>query len=87
MRLTTVTVEVAGKGYQLSGTEEPAHFEHLAQMTDRRIAETAHLNPSLNPEACAVACALSFADELVKAQQTVARLRAQLEETQLGLSD
>jgi len=79
MRLNTVTVQVAGKGYQLSGAQEPAHFHHLGQMVDRRIAENAHLNPDSNPEARAVAAALSFADELVSARAEAARLRAQLD--------
>lgn len=75
----TVTVKVAGKNYQLSGMEEAAHFEHLAEMTDRRIRETAFQNPALGDEACAVAAALSLADELVKAQQVASLLRQQLE--------
>jgi len=75
----TVTVKVAGKNYQLSGMEEAAHFERLAEMTDRRIRETTLQNPALGDEACAVAAALSLADELVKAQQVASLLRKQLE--------
>lgn len=82
MQLTTVTVTVAGKNYQLSGTEEAAHFQRLAQLTDRRIKEVAGNNNSLGAEACAVAAALSLADELVKAQALNVRIRAQLEELQ-----
>lgn len=75
----TVTVQVAGKNYQLSGMEEAAYFEHLAAMTDRRIRETAQQNPALDDTAAAVAAALSLADELVKAQQEATLLRKQLE--------
>ena len=82
MQLTTVTVTVADKSYQLSGTEESAHFHRLAQLTDRRIKEVAANTESLDAEACAVAAALSLADELVKAQELNMRLRAQLEEIQ-----
>ncbi len=87
MKITTVKVQVAGKSYQLSGTEEPEHFHHLAQMTDRRVMETALQNPDLGSEACAVAAALSLADELVKAQKVASRLRTQLEELQKGQLD
>jgi len=66
MQLTKVTVTEAGKNYQLSGTEEAAHFQRLAQLTDRRIKEVAGNNNSLGAEACAVAAALSLADELAK---------------------
>jgi hypothetical protein len=36
------------------------------------------MNPLLDREGAAVAAALSFADELIKAQQTAARLKRQL---------
>lgn len=77
--LTTVTVQVAGKSYQLSGLEDESHFTGIARLADRRIRETAMANPGLNPEACAVAAALSLADELIKAQSLASRLRATLE--------
>ena len=87
MKLTTQTVQVAGKSFQLSGMEEPGHYHRLAEMTDRRIRETAAQNPSLNAEACAVAAALSLADELVKAQTMAARLREELESIHKGAAD
>ena len=79
MDLTTVTLQVAGKSYQLAGLEDEAHYREIASLADRRIRETAAANPDLNPEACAVAAALSLSDELIKAQSLVSRLRAQLE--------
>jgi cell division protein ZapA (FtsZ GTPase activity inhibitor) len=87
MKLTTQTVQVAGKSFQLSGMEEPGHYHRLAEMTDRRIRETAAQNPGLNAEACAVATALSLADELVKAQTMAARLREELESIRKGAAD
>lgn len=87
MKLTTQTVQVAGKSFQLSGMEEPGHYHRLAEMTDRRIRETAAQNPGLNAEACAVAAALSLADELVKAQTMAARLREELESIRKGAAD
>lgn len=80
--LTSVTVLVAGKSYQLSGLEDEAHFAAIARLADRRIKETAAANPALNAEASAVAAALSLADELIKAQSLASRLRTQLEEMQ-----
>lgn len=79
---TTLTVQVAGKTYQLTGLEEKEHFVLLADTVNRRISETAGQNPSLNAEACAVAACLSLADELIKAQTLATRLRKQLEEKQ-----
>lgn len=82
MKLNTVTVRVGGKSYQLSGMENTEHFHQLASFTDRRIGEVSLQNPGLNAEACAVAAALSIADELFKSQQMAARLRAQIENAQ-----
>ena len=82
IKTNTVTVQVAGKSYQLTGIEEKEHFELLADMTNRRINETARQNPSLNAEACAVAACFSLADELIKAQALATRLRRQLEDQQ-----
>lgn len=87
MKTTTVTVQVAGKSYQLSGIEEKEHFQRLADLTNRRISEITGQNPSLSNEACAVAACFSLADELIKAQALAARLRAQLEEKQKDKAD
>lgn len=87
MITTTVTVQVAGKSYQLSGIEEKEHFTRLAEMTNRRINETAGQNLSLSAEACAVAACFSLADELIKAQALAARLRRQLEDQQKDPQD
>lgn len=80
IKTNTVTVQVAGKSYQLTGLDEKEHFTLLADVVNRRINETASQNPSLNAEACAVAACLSLADELIKAQALAARLRRQLDE-------
>lgn len=80
IKTNTVTVQVAGKSYQLTGLDEKEHFTLLADVVNRRISETASQNPSLNAEACAVAACLSLADELIKAQALAARLRKQLDE-------
>ncbi|MDI9520692.1 MAG: cell division protein ZapA [Bacillota bacterium] len=80
IKTNTVTVQVAGKSYQLTGFDEKEHFTLLADVVNRRISETASQNPSLNAEACAVAVCLSLADELIKAQALAARLRRQLDE-------
>ena len=80
IKTNTVTVQVAGKSYQLTGLDEKEHFTLLADAVNRRISETASQNPSLNTEACAVAACLSLADELIKAQALAARLRRQLDE-------
>ena len=79
MRINQTTVIVAGKSYQLSGSEEPAYFNHLATLCDRRIEESALMNPDLDREGAAVAAALSLADEFVRARQEADRLRQQLE--------
>ncbi len=80
MKIHQITVTVAGKSYGLSGAEDPSYFSHVAGMTDRRIREVSQQNPTLNAEGAAVAAALSLADELVKSQEIVTRLRRQLEE-------
>lgn len=80
MQVQRVTVAVSGKSYELSGLDSPEHYRHLAEVINRRILETARQNPRLDREGAAVAAALSMADELVKCQCTLSRLRRQLEE-------
>lgn len=79
MRINQTTVKVAGKDYQLSGSEEPSYFNHLAALCDRRIEEAALMNPDLDREGAAVAAALSLADEYVRAKGEADRLRQQLD--------
>jgi len=81
VQVQRATVTVSGKSYELSGLDSEEHYRHVAEVTDRRIAETARQNPRLDREGAAVAAALSLADELVKSRHTLSRLRRQLEET------
>ena len=74
-------VTIAGKRYTLPGSENKEHVQHIADLTDRRIRETRVANPSLSREEAAVSAALSMADELVKANHEVLRLRKRSKQT------
>lgn len=80
MELTTVTVKVGSRDYQLTGMEEPQHYERLAQVADRRLREVARQSPGLIGEAQAIAALLSLAEDLVKAGKEAALLRKALED-------
>lgn len=87
MEQEPIAVNIAGKRYTLNQHENPEHIKQIADLTDRRIRETRVANPLLSREEAAVSAALSIADELVKANQEILRLRKQQRGKQTGASD
>jgi cell division protein ZapA (FtsZ GTPase activity inhibitor) len=77
MEQEPIAVSIAGKRYILTEQEDPDHIRLISDLTDRRIRETRLANPLLDREEAAVSAALSIADELVKANSEILRLRKQ----------
>ncbi|MDD4080620.1 MAG: cell division protein ZapA [Eubacteriales bacterium] len=77
MEQEPIVVIIAGKRYILAEQEDPEHIKRITDLTDRRIRETRVANPFLDREEAAVSAALSIADELVKANNEILRLRKQ----------
>lgn len=70
-----IVVQIAGKRYTLAEHEDRDHIQRIADLTDRRIRETQIANPSLIREEAAVSAAMSMADDLVKCNQEIMRLK------------
>ena len=83
MNVNTVTVQIAAKDYCLNSTDAPEHEQRMAALVDRRMRELM-AGGVANRESAAVLAALTYADELIKAQDDNTRLRRKLDEAQHG---
>lgn len=82
MQKIRTTVKIAGKDYTISSYDEEAQVQRVAAYVDRRMAE---LNEATHlPTAqLAVLTAVNVTNEMMRAQDEVRRLRAELEEVRL----
>lgn len=79
MNVNTVTVQIAAKEYSLNSTDAPEHVQRMAALVDRKMRELM-AGGVANRESAAVLAALTYADELIKAQDDNTRLRRKLDE-------
>lgn len=78
MEKQSIDILIAGKSYTLSSTDTVAHMRRVAALADRRLAELAAVHPGTHTDLLSMMAMLSFADELVKAQDDNTRLRRQV---------
>ena len=83
MSTTTVTVEIAGREYTLSGADSAEKAQRVAALVDRKMRELM-AGPVPGRESAAVMAALIFAEELIRAQDDCTRLRRRLDEAAHG---
>ena len=79
MNVNTVSVQIAAKEYSLNSTDTPEHVQRTAALVDRKMRELM-AGGVANRESAAVLAALTYADELIRAQDDNARLRRKLDE-------
>ena len=79
MNVNTVSVQIAAKEYSLNSTDTPEHVQRTAALVDRKMRELM-AGGVANREAAAVLAALTYADELIRAQDDNTRLRRKLDE-------
>lgn len=79
MNVNTVTVTVAGRELSLNSTDSPEHVQRTAALVDRKLRELM-AGGIANREAAAILAALTYADELIRAQDDNTRLRRKLDE-------
>ncbi len=79
MNVNTVSVQIAAKEYSLNSTDTPEHVQRTAALVDRKMRELM-AGGVANRESAAVLAALTYADELIRAQHDNARLRRKLDE-------
>ncbi len=85
MEKQNTTVRVAGREYAIASAESAAYLTRVAGYVDRRMTEVT-LASRKTREDVAVMVALTMADELMKAQDEVTRLRAELVQLRTGES-
>ena len=76
MEKQKTTVRVAGKDYALVSTDSPEHLNRVAAYVDRQMTET--MRSGRIPANTAAVTALNLADDLMRAQDEVNRLRREL---------
>lgn len=67
------TVFVAGKRFVLLSDEKSEYVQKLAQEVNDSISKIAEENPSLESRACALLCALDYADDMYQEQKKNSR--------------
>lgn len=85
MNKTRTIVRIAGKEYPITSYDNEAYVRRVAQYVDRKISELA-LATRLPGQEVATLTAVTIADDLVKAQEEVTRLKAQLEQAHAELA-
>ena len=83
MNVNTVSVQIAAKEYSLNSTDTPEHVQRTAALVDRKMRELM-AGGVANRESAAVLAALTYADELIRAQDDNTRLRRKLDEATHG---
>ena len=73
-----IAVNVGGKGYTLVSSDPPAYVQRVAALADRTLRETAAATHQSVQQA-AVLAVISLADDVIKSQEEVSRLRRELQ--------
>lgn len=84
MEKIRTTVKIAGKEYTIAGYDSTQYVRRVAALVDRRMAELG-MQTRLPAAQLAVLVAMNMADEMVKSQGEVQKLRAELDRTRLAL--
>lgn len=74
MEKQKTTVRIQGKEYTLVSTDSPEHLSRVAAYVDRQLTETMR-SGRIAANTASVLVAMNLADELMRAQDEVNRLR------------
>ena len=84
MEKIRVTVRIAGKDYTMSGYDKEDYVRRVAMYVDRKIQELS-MATRMPMQDVSVLTAVTIADDMLKAQDEVSRLRRELQETRMQL--
>lgn len=84
MEKIRVTVRIAGKDYTMSGYDKEDYVRRVAMYVDRKLQELS-MATRMPMQDVSVLAAVTIADDMLKAQDEVSRLRRELEETRAQL--
>lgn len=76
---STISVQIAGRDYNLTSADSAEHMRRMAAYVDRKMRELMAAGP-MTRESAAVMAALTISDELLKSQDDNTRLRRKLDE-------
>ena len=80
MQKTRTTVKIAGKEYTITSFDDEAYVQRVAAYVDRRMEEL-NATAKLPSAQLAVLTAINVTDDMLKAQDEIRRLRAELAES------
>ena len=86
MEKIRTTVRIAGKDYTMSGYDSEDYVRRVAIFVDRKIRELSMATRMPTQDVC-VLTAVTVADEMLKAQDEINRLRRELAETRQALEE
>lgn len=78
------TVKIAGKEYTIAGYDSKEHVRRVASIVDRKMNELS-IQTRLPAAQLAVLVAMNMADEMVKSQNEIQKLRRELDTARLAL--
>ena len=84
MEKIRVTVRIAGKDYTMSGYDKEEYVRRVAAHVNRKIQELS-MATRMPMQDVSVLAAVTIADDMLKAQDEVNRLRRELENTRMQL--
>ena len=70
-----ISVRIRGKEYFINCTEDEKYIQKVAYYLDRKMAQIANSNPSLDSSKLAILAALNMSDELFKAVDVIDKLK------------
>ena len=79
MNVNNVTVQIAGRELILNSTDSPEAVQRMAVLVDRKMRELM-AGGIANRETAAIMAAMTYASELIRAQDDNTRLRRKLDE-------
>lgn len=77
MEKVKTTVRIAGKDYTMVGNDSAEHMHRVAVYVDRKMKELSAAAP-IAGSMVAVLTAMNIADELIKSQDEITRLRSEM---------
>ena len=84
MEKIRVTVRIAGKDYTMSSYDKEEYVRRVAMYVDRKLQELS-MATRMSIQDVSVLTAVTIADDMLKAQDEVSRLRRELQETRMQL--
>lgn len=80
MEKNKVKLKIAGNEYSIFAEDDAKYVVELGDEVDARMTELMRDNSRLSVTQAAILCALDYADEFKKAQQSAENLRSQIQE-------